>query len=611
MLSLGALAGIETWESLPARVDRTARATPNAIALRAGTACLDYHTFSRAVDRLSIQLADAGTEPEVLVGLCLPRSFERLIAMLAIWKAGGAVLALDPDWPPARLRSLLKESKAALVVATSAWVPVLGRDGLTVLTVNDDGDYTDAIEGLLPLGPVGPNTLAYVVYTSGSTGLPNGVEVTHGNLVHLLTWHQAAFSLTELDRVSHLAGLGFDASFWEVWPALCVGASVVLIDEEARTSPILLQRWLLDQRITIAFVPTVLAEFLLTSEWPRETPLRTLLTGGEALQIRPRAGLPFTTINNYGPSECTVVATSGPVGVDGGEGLPDLGRPIARTRVYVLNDQGQLVEDGEAGEIFIAGAGVARGYRNQRALTQERFVADPFDSAYDVMMYRTGDRGRRLGDGRIVFLGRLDAQEQIRGSRVEPGEVAAALRRHPQIEWCTVIGHGPVRDRQLTAYVLPTPGATLSAETLRHFLAEALPDAMIPSSYVHIGHVPLTPNGKLDRDALPLPDVATPLARSGFRAPTRPGEARLASIVGELLDGVTVGADDNFFLLGGHSLLGAQIIMRARDAFGVQLALRDLFEAPTVAELAERVASRLSEVLGGMTDEEAELWAAR
>jgi amino acid adenylation domain-containing protein len=586
-----------------------ARTLPDTVALRDGASILRYGAFSEASERLAAQLAGFGVAEEVLVGICLPRSFDRIIATLAVWKLGGAVLALDPAWPLQRLRSLLADAQSPLVLASDGLASGLGADGRVALAIGA-GCSLAAPWMSSPVASCDPEALAYVVYTSGSTGVPKGVEITRGNLDHLIDWHRTAFAVTAADRVGHVAGLGFDASFWEVWPALCAGASVVLADEDARTSPAALRHWLVEQGITIAFVPTVLAEILLGLNWPAETALRWMLTGGEALRVRPPRGLPFTLVNNYGPSECTVVATSGVIAPAADDGPPDIGRPVARTRIYLLDDRGGAVADGEIGEIVIGGAGVGRGYRNRPELTEERFLADRCHPEPGGLAYRTGDLGRRLPDGRIAFLGRRDEQEQIRGYRVEPGEVAAALMHHPSVSWCSVIADGSARDRRLIAYVLPAAGGRPSAEALRAFLATRLPPAMLPSAFVRIDAVPLSAAGKLDRDSLPAPGPANALPQAGFSAPTTPTQARLAAIISELLGRVPVGMDDNFFMLGGHSLLGTQVVMRARDAFGVTLSLRDLFEAPTVAELAERVAERLAEQLCQMTDDEVASWVA-
>jgi amino acid adenylation domain-containing protein len=619
---ISAVANENVTCSIPVWIDRIAIQEPSAVAIRGDNFAMTYGALSHAANRMAFRLASGGVQAETLVGIALPRSPERIIAMLAVWKAGGAVLFLDPAWPIERLRFLLNDAGSPMVLAPSALVPQLSGAGRTVMGIDADllfGDGLDALQAGSPAQPAGPlanaaapDSLAYVVYTSGSTGEPKGVEITHANAEHLIAWHQAVFAVSETDRVSHLAGLGFDASFWEVWPALCSGAAVMLADEQTLTSPVLLQRWLLEQNTTIAFVPTVMAETLVAGDWPATTALRIMLTGGEALRRRPRAGLPFLLSNNYGPSECTVVASSGVIGPDdAAEEPPDIGHAIAGTRLHILDGQGNPVADGEAGEIFIGGAGVGRGYRNRPDLTRERFVPDRFREASGGNLYRTGDRARRLADGRIVYLGRTDAQEQIRGSRVEPEEVSAALSRHPLVLWCTVVGNGPARARRLVAYVLPAMGEPPSSEALRLFLATLLPEPMIPSVFVWIETVPLNANGKLDHGLLPPLADAARLPYASFREPANPAESRLRAIISELLGNMRVGADDNFFLLGGHSLLGTQVVLRANEAFGVQLALRDLFQAPTVAQLAERVTELLAAQLDAMTDAEAEVWAVR
>ena len=296
-----------------------------------------------------------------------------------------------------------------------------------------------------------PESLAYVVYTSGSTGRPKGVEITHANLLNLIDWHQAAFNVTASDRASQVAGLGFDASTWEIWPHLCAGATVSIADEPTRRSPHTLQKWLLANKITIAFIPTVLAEQLLHADWPADTSLRTLLTGADVLHRRPIEGLPFVVVNNYGPSECTVVSTSGIVTPDADlEGPPSIGSPISNTRVLILDQQLQHVATGEAGELCIAGALVGRGYRNLPDMTASRFVTITTESGERLRVYRTGDRARWLPNGELAFLGRLDEQLKIRGYRIEPGEIVAWLDRYPGIEASAVVA--------LPGEAGPTPG---------------------------------------------------------------------------------------------------------------------------------------------------------
>jgi amino acid adenylation domain-containing protein len=489
--------------------------------------------------------------------------------------------------------------------------------------------------------------LAYISYTSGTTGTPKGVEITHGNLLNLVFWHRRAFGITASDRASHLAGLAFDAAVWELWPHLSAGATVVLLaDDSVRMSPRHLRDWIARERITIAFVPTTLAEPLignsLDTSWPSDTALRYMLTGSDVLHRYPSAGLPFTLVNNYGPTECTVVATSGPVTpAEQTSTLPCIGTGIANTPIYLLNENLQPVGPGETGEIFIGGTNVGRGYRNQPELTAQRFLRDPFREAADARMYRSGDLGSKLPNGQIQFHGRVDHQQKIRGHRVEPDEVASVLARHPGVSSCAVIGYGDVADRKLAAYFVPKPDRRLDrishtkrsvgmsadaagmsacatslhantcenfrleAAELREFLTRHLPDYMIPAAFVRLDALPLNSSGKLDRAALPVPSTRQTQGESVYRAPQSPLELQVADIVAQLLQLDRVGLDDNFFLLGGHSLLGTQLVLRARDRFGVELTLRDLFAAQTIAKLAAEIERLVVVKLETMPEDEA------
>jgi acyl-CoA synthetase (AMP-forming)/AMP-acid ligase II/acyl carrier protein len=438
--------------------------------------------------------------------------------------------------------------------------------------------------------------------------MPKGVEITHGNLLNLVFWHRRAFGVTAADKASHLAGLGFDASVWEVWPYLTAGASVALVPRDVGTSPDLLRQWLCDEQVTMAFVPTALAEPMIGADWPVNTALRCLLTGADTLHTWTRPGLPFAVVNNYGPTECTVVATSGVIPPrDAGGALPSIGRPIAHTQIHLLDPHGQPVAAGELGEIHIGGASVGRGYRNRPDLTAQAFVPDRFSQAPGARLYRTGDLGRLLPDGQIAFHGRLDNQVKIRGHRVEPDEIVSVLAQHPGVASGAVIARAAGSgERRLVAYVVPAGCGPLTAESLREFLAIRLPEWMIPASFVRLPSLPLTSNGKLDHTALPEPSPDNALDETRYRAPETPTEQRAAAIVAEVLGVVRVGLDDNFFLMGGHSLLGAQVVLRMREAFGVDVTLWHLFEAKTVVHLAATIEHLLIEKVAALTDEEAQ-----
>jgi len=566
---------------IPQLIAATAAANPDAPALRMGAARLTYGELESRAERLAEKLRSLGVGPEVVVGVALERSFDYVVATLAVWKAGGAYLPVDLEWPAERRAFVFEDARAAVVIGSGLSIEV--RRELEKPATSD----------------ITRENLAYIIYTSGSTGKPKGVEVTHGNLLNLVFWHRRTFGITAQDRASHVAGLAFDAAVWELWPYLSAGASVTLADETTRTSPELLRAWLAAEGVTVSFVPTALAEPMFQGQWSASA-LRYLLTGADTLHKYPDAGLPFQLVNNYGPTECTVVATSGVVRPGAASAKPAIGSAIANMQIHLLNEKMQPVAPGETGEIYIGGTGVARGYRNQPELTAERFI-----TTAGGRMYRTGDLGAMLPDGQIAFHGRVDHQEKIRGYRIEPDEIVCVLARHPKVATAAVVGVGANSNRQLAAYIVPVSGEVPGSQELREFLSRELPEYMIPSLFVKMDALPLTSNGKLDRNALPEPGPANVLETKAFREPQTPIEIQMASILGELLQVDQVGLDDNFFLLGGHSLLGTQLVLRAKDKFGVTLTLRDLFMAQTVGKLSDEIERQLIEKLNAMSEEEA------
>jgi amino acid adenylation domain-containing protein len=579
-------------------VAAAAAMSPDARALSMGSAWLTYAELDRRADRLAGHLASLGVGPEVAVGVCLERSFDYVVAVLAVWKAGGAYVPVDLEWPEERRKFVLEDARAKVAI---------GRG----LTVDLQRDAAKILGATAPAAcEIKRENLAYIIYTSGSTGRPKGVEVTHGNLLNLVFWHRRAFGVTASDRGSHVAGLAFDAAVWELWPYLSAGASVSMADENTRRSPELLREWLAAEGVTISFVPTALVEPMLQAQWSSKMALRYLLTGADTLHRYPAAGLPFELVNNYGPTECTVVATSGIVKPAASSQKPAIGTAIANTQIYLLNENREPVAQGETGEIYIGGSSVARGYWNQPELTAERFLANPFVAAGPFFkgggrMYRTGDLGSLLPDGQIAFHGRVDNQEKIRGNRIEPDEIVSVLARHPKVASAAVVARGVNCTKQLVAYVVSVAGQAPRSSELRQALSRELPEYMIPSVFVRLGALPLTANGKLDRAALPEPGADNALDTTPYRAPESPIEIQIAAILGELLHVDRVGLDDNFFLLGGHSLLGTQLVLRAREKFGVTITLRDLFAAQTVGKLSSEIERQLIDRLDAMSEEEA------
>ncbi|HTC91561.1 MAG TPA: non-ribosomal peptide synthetase [Bryobacteraceae bacterium] len=587
-----------------------AKSFPEAVALSQGGDTLTYGELVAQSTRLASYLIAFGAGPDVAVGVCLERSFDFIVSALAVLVSGAAYLPLDPAWPAARLSTILDDAQAPLVISRGSLAKLVSGNATHTIDLDTAADTLLLCNPLTEPVAITREHLAYIIYTSGSTGQPKGVEVTHGNLLNLIFWHRSTFGVTAADRASHLAGLGFDAAAWEIWPHLTARATVVLVDEQTRTSADLLRGWLVNERITVAFVPTIFAESMLVNSWPSETSLRYLLTGGEALHRYPSAGLPFAVVNNYGPTECTVVATSGLIPADRPSDLPpSIGKPIAHLQIRILDDQGRVVAPGQTGEIFIAGTGVARGYRNNSASTQERFLPDSISAVAGARMYRTGDLGCLLPDGQIAFRGRLDSQEQIHGHRVEPDEIVCALNRHPGVAASAVIARShntskPAASKSLVGYVVPNGKVVLSASGLREFLSTSLPHYMVPSTFVKIATLPFNSNGKLNREALPEPATGNRIEDTGYRAPSTPTEQILVEILAILLEVDRVGADDNFFLLGFHSLLATQVAIRVHERFDVQLGLRHLFEAKTVTRLAAEVDRQLIEKLNSMSDEE-------
>jgi amino acid adenylation domain-containing protein len=606
MSAPNAQAEVPRPKGIISRIARHARNSPQSVAVRGGAGTVSETLTFADLDRRSTHFAErlrqAGAVPGSCVGIFLERSPTFVVAALAVLKMGAAYLPLDAATPAERLHFILSDAKATLLLTDSTRAAAISGCACPVLVMKDGGVVNGADQPLESADP-SPDSLAYVIYTSGSTGRPKGVEITHANLLNLIDWHQAAFNVTAADRASQVAGLGFDAAAWEIWPHVTAGASLHMADEATRRSPQGLRDWLVAEKITVSFAPTVLAEQLLHSEWPANTALRILLTGADTLHRRPRAGLPFTLVNNYGPTECTVVATSGVVRSEStDQSAPSIGRPIANTQAFILDEHLAPVPDGKPGELCLAGALVGRGYRNNPEMTASRFVTYTPPSGAALRIYRTGDRARLGADGEIIFLGRLDEQVKIRGYRIELGEIISSLDRFLELQASAVIarddaGTGP----ELVAYVVPAAGANVTSVDLREFLAARLPDYMIPSKFVAMPSLPITANGKLDKAALPTPNAQNllpagkaPAADSAAEAGAASGagsdiEQRVGALVMHLLGNTTLKREDNFFMAGGHSMLGVQLVARIHDTFGVKLHLRQLFGSPTIAALAAEV----------------------
>jgi len=580
-------------DSIPARIARRAAVAPNHIAVVDGTSQLTYGELDRQSSLLAARLQEAGAAQDRCIGLLLERSAQFIVSALAVMKSAAAYVPLDPAAPTARIAAILADAGAMALLTNSRNIRSAPAGSWQVLEIESLGN---AGSTALKEFESDPESLAYVIYTSGSTGQPKGVEITHENLGNLIDWHRSAFNVTPFDRASQIASVGFDAVVWEIWPYLTSGASVHIADEVTRRSSEAIRDWIVAEKITIGFIPTALAEQLLRTSWPVETALRTLLTGGDALHGRPVAGLPFVVINNYGPTECTVVATSGTVSLDGDSSSPpSIGQPIANAIALILDDALEPVAPGEAGELCLGGALVGRGYRNRPELTASRFVT--YSSAFGdrQRIYRTGDRARLLENGEIAFIGRIDDQVKIRGFRIELGEIVASLNSFAGIEASAVsvrdIGDGAPT---LVAYVVPGRDTVLTNSALREFLTARLPDYMVPAFFVSLPELPTLANGKFDKSSLPAPSIENLLPdRAPSSDPTDGSNAlqhRISALVASMLGRPSIEPEENFFMVGGHSMLGAELVARIRETFGVNLTLRQLFTSPTVAALSAEVA---------------------
>ncbi|TDE54670.1 amino acid adenylation domain-containing protein, partial [Nonomuraea mesophila] len=609
---------------VPELIARVVATAPEATALVCGEERVSYAELDARVARLAAALRRRGVADGCVVGVCLPRSVDAVTALLAVWRAGGAYLPLDPDHPDERLAFLIADSGARLVVSDAALAPRL-QDTVPVLVPagwsgSGDGRWLGGWESVEPGDP------AYVIYTSGSTGTPKGVLVEHGALAARVRWMREAYGLGRDDRIAQFASLGFDAHAEELYPALAAGASVLLLPGGALTLPDVL-RTPPGRQVTVLDLPTAywhrLTEAPGDVTWPDA--LRLMIIGGEQAQAaavarwRDRFGDGVTLINTYGPTEATIVATAAvlgaadtgrppidpPVGrpidppisrpIDRPIDRPPIGRPVGGATAHVLSPGGEPVPPGAPGELCLGGAGLARGYPGSPALTAERFVPDPYGPPGS-RLYRTGDRVRWRPDGNLEFLGRLDGQVKVRGFRVEPGEVEAALLACPGVRQAAVRADG----ERLVAYVT----GPAEPDELRRRLAASLPPHLVPGGWVRMDALPLTLAGKVDLAALPQ---AGPEPATVHVPPRTDAEVLVAEVWAQVLglDAGRIGALDDFFALGGHSLLATRAAALLRNAVEVDVPIRTLFDQPTVAGLAAAVEGLLIEQLSSLSDAEA------
>jgi amino acid adenylation domain-containing protein len=573
--------------TLPELFEAQVARTPDAMAVLFEGAEISYGELDVRADRLARSLVGRGVGPESVVGVCLERGVELVVALLAVLKAGGAYLPVDPESPAERVASMVADAGAVCVVTSADYAGALPEGVARV--VPDDPAAVEAEEDLPVARPEHP---AYVIFTSGSTGRPKGVVVSHAGIVNRLVWMQERYGLGATDRVLQKTPFGFDVSVWEFFWPLTVGAGLVVARPGGHRDPTYIASLIQRESVsTVHFVPSMLDVFLAEPAAAECRSLRRVVCSGEALP--PAAQDRFFAVfdgvelhNLYGPTEASVDVTAWECREGG---VAPIGAPVFNTKVFVLDAGLSVVPVGVVGELYLAGVQLARGYAGRRGLTAERFVACPF--APGERMYRTGDLVRWNADGQLEYVGRTDDQVKIRGFRIEPGEVHNVMAAHPQVGQAgAVVREDVPGDRRLVAYVVPAEDADGAAlpQSLREFVAQWLPEYMVPSGVVLLDELPLTVNGKLDRKALPAPDFGE-LAGAG-RAPSTPREEILCGVFAQVLSLDKVGVEDDFFALGGHSLLAMRLVSRVRTALGVEMPLRALFDAPTVAGLAARLA---------------------
>ena len=583
--------------SLPCLFAAQAGRRPDATAVVFERGRLSYGELDRRSNQLAHHLRGLGVGPETVVGLCLERSLELIVGLLGILKAGGAYLPLDPQYPAQRLAFMLGDAGARVLVTQAALLDRLALANASsraaVVRLDADAAAIAAQPTRAPLLALDPHHPAYVIYTSGSTGMPKGVVVAHAALRNLLLSMQGQLQVDRNDTLAAITSIGFDIAALEFFLPLLCGACLAVCRSELISDPSRFSRELVSSRTTVLQATPTVWQALIGSLRSPFQEFRSLV-GGETLSAelaRALGRLCGPVVNLYGPTETTVWSAL-MVLDETGAASPPIGRPIWNTRVYVLDGGLRPVPAGVAGELYIAGAGLARGYLHRAGLTAERFVADPFGSAGS-RMYRSGDLARWRADGVLEFLGRADAQVKLRGFRIEPGEIEAALLGHGAVAQAAVIAREDAAgEKRLIAYVVLRGGgqgngeARAEAAELRAHVAGLLPDYMVPSGFVLLDRLPLTPNGKLDRRALPAPVVRGSVEGRG---PRTPQEEILCGLFAEVLGLGRVGIDDNFFELGGHSLLATRLISRMRASLDVEISIRALFEAPTVAGLAQHL----------------------
>ncbi|WP_293151942.1 non-ribosomal peptide synthetase [Okeania sp. SIO2C9] len=574
--------------------------TPDAVAVVFEEQSLTYSQLNKKANQLAHYLQKLGVSPETLVGVCVERSVEMVVGLLAILKAGGAYVPLDPSYPSERLAYMISDAQVSLLLTQESLVTLLPEHQAQIVYLDSNENlWSDCAQSNLS-SEVKPSNLGYVIYTSGSTGKPKGVAMNQGALVNLLHWQHEETIVGQGAKTLQFAPISFDVSFQEIFSTWCSGGTLVLVSSELRRDPLALMEFLTDNQIERLFLPFVaLQQFASVASKCQNLPqLREVITAGEQLQVTPdlvemMKGLPNCRLQNqYGPSESHVVSAYTLQGdSDNWPKLPPIGRPIANAQLYVLSSEQQAVPVGVPGELYIGGVCLANGYLNRSELTAEKFIANPFDNSKATKLYKTGDLCRYLADGNIEILGRIDQQVKVRGYRIETGEIEALVSQYPDVKENVVIAQSdPAGGKRLVVYIVPKQESTQDTSLIpqvRQFLKQKLPEYMIPAAFVLLDAFPLTPSGKIDRRALPVPDTVPSGLSTAYVMPQTETEQLLAKIWQEVLQVEKVGIYDNFFELGGHSLLIIKVHTKLQEIYPQDISIVKLFQHPNISEFSK------------------------
>lgn len=597
--------------------DLQAARTPSAIAVVFERSYLTYEELKAQSEHLAQYLRRLGVGPDVLVGICLERSLELIVALLATLKAGGAYVPLDSSYPKERLAFMLQDSGLSVLLTQRRLLSELPGHQARVVCLDDrDWEVITREPSVEPSRKLAPENLAYVIYTSGSTGKPKGAMNTHLGICNRLLWMQEQYQLRENDRVLQKTPVSFDVSVWELFWPLLNGAKLVMAKPGGHQDSAYLVDVIRDQEITVIhFVPSMLQIFLDVSGVEKCSSLRQVICSGEALSFkliqRFFSRLPAKLDNLYGPTEAAVDVTYWPCRLNNDVRTVPIGRPVANTQTHILDSSLEQVSIGEIGELYLAGVQLARGYFNRPDLTAERFVPNPLALEPGSRMYNTGDLARYLPDGNIEFLGRVDHQVKIRGNRIELGEIETVLNQHPAVQETVVVAREDKSgNKRLHAYIVPKKGPKPPVKQLRDFVLKTLPDYMIPSSFTFLESFPLNPNGKADRAALPARDQSRPQLEQPYVAPRTELERCLCDLWREILSLDQVGIHDRFFELGGDSIQAAVFINKLREKLGEFLYIVTIFESPTIADFAAFLSSHYAKSLHRLLESSANVDSA-